>query len=302
MSPKSYLSQALRIFSFALAIIGAGLSSASLMHAQTVSADFGSRSGTTPVIPSGIISVGGTASMPQAAITTMTGSTLNQTRVWISLPQIYATPIADFSALHDELTIMKANGIHALGVIEGTPPSLGATPCTPPSNVATWGHMAASVVAYADKYFPGILTDYEIWNEPELPRSLCAANATAELNAYVAMFAAAASQMHAQAKADGQVIRTGGPSTSQLAGKAPIYIPAITNNAATAPYLDFVSFHMYLTGLSNIQNGMTWPQLYAVNQASVGGQQYFYKLIESLVRSGHQPNAATTPIYIDGIQ
>lgn len=298
MSNKSYVSRVLPIFCFLAVFIYSGFSSTLLTQAQTVAADFGNRSGVTPVIPIGMISVGGTASMPPAAISTMTASTLNQTRVWISIPQIYATPIADFSVLHSELTVMKANGMHGLGVIAGTPPSLGATFCTPPSNMNTWGQMAASVVAYADRYFPGILVDYEIWNEPELPKSICAANATAQLNTYVAMFAAAASRMHAQAKADGQVIRTGGPSTSQLAGKAPIYIPAIANNPATAPYLDFVSFHLYLTGLSNIQNGMTWPQLYAANQVSYGGVQYFYKFIESLVRSGHQPNAATTPIYI----
>jgi len=157
--------------------------------------------------------------------------------------------------------------------------------------------MAASVVAHMDQKFPGLMQDYEIWNEPELPASLCVADATARLNDYVSMFGYAASAMHAQAKADGQTIRTGGPVISQLS-QAATWFPALLDNASAAPYVDFVSFHIYVANLTDIQKGMTWPELYAITQSPTRGLAYYYKKLEPLVRSGHQPNAASTPIFI----
>jgi hypothetical protein len=104
--------------------------------------------------------------------------------------------------------------------------------------------------------------------------------------------------MHAQAQKDGQPIRTGGPDISRVKVMGPVWIPALLSNPSTAPYVDFVSFHIYLTGLSDIQNGMTWSQLYATTQSTTGGMAYYYKTLEALVRKGQQPNAASTPIYI----
>ena len=157
--------------------------------------------------------------------------------------------------------------------------------------------MAASVVAHMDQKFPGLMQDYEIWNEPELPASLCVADATARRNDYVSMFGYAASAMHAQAKADGQTIRTGGPVISQLS-QAATWFPALLDNASAAPYVDFVSFHLYITGQKNIDDGMQWSDLYSITQSSQNGLAYYYQMIDSLVRAGQQPNAATTPIYL----
>ncbi len=268
--------------------------------AQTVSADFASRSGATPVIPSGLLQVGGIGSSlsNSTGISTLTGAGLNQTRFWVNLNQIYATSTANFSSLDSSLNRMKAAGIHPLAVMFGTPKSLGAKVCTPPSNTTKWGQMAAAVVAHADKYYPNVIVNYEIWNEPELTASMCGANATANLKAYVAIFEAAASRMHAQAKADGRTIHTGGPTISRVAAAGPTYISALVNNSATAPYVDFVSFHIYLSGLTNIQKHMNWSQLYAMTQASNSGLGYYYRLIEPYVRKGKQPNAANTPIFV----
>ena len=268
--------------------------------AQTVSADFASRSGATPVIPSGLLQVGGIGSSlsNSTGISTLTAAGLNETRFWINVNQIYATSTANFSSMDSALNRMKAAGIHPLAVMFGTPRSLGAKVCTPPSNMTKWGQMAAAIVAHADKYYPNLIVNYEIWNEPELTNSMCGANAAANLKAYVSMFAAAASRMHAQAKADGRTIHTGGPTISRVAAEGPIYVPALVNNSATAPYVDFISFHIYLSGLTNIQKGMNWSQLYAMTQATTGGLGYYYRLIEPYVRRGKQPNAANTPIFI----
>ncbi len=298
MSVHAISFKSIRAYIYGLAV--ATLLTACGVQAQLVSADFGSRNGATPVVPSGLLTVGGTGSSltNSAAINTMTSAGLNHTRFWINLNQIYATSTGNFTSLGQTLARMKAAGIHPLGVVFGTPASLAPSTCSAPSNVKTWGEMAAAVVAYADKNYPGVLQDYEIWNEPELANSLCITDDTARLNAYVSMFASAASAMHAQAKADGQPIRTGGPVISRLKAMGPIWIPALLSNTSTAPYVDFVSYHIYLSGLTNIQAGMNWAQLYAMTQSTSGGLAYYYKLLEPLVRQGHQPNAASTPIYV----
>jgi hypothetical protein len=277
----------------------ATLFGASAARSQTVSANFAGRSGATKPVPAGLFGIGGTGYTVrgQASVNLITTAGLNQTRFWIDVSQLYATSTPNFSLIDSTLTLMRASGLHPIAVIYGTPSSLASKPCAPPSNMAKWGQMAASVVAHIDQHFPRFLQDYEIWNEPELASSLCAASATAQLTAYVSMFAAASSAMHAQASRDGDPIRVGGPDISQLS-LASTWIPALLNNASTAPYVNFVSFHLYVSGLYDIQHGMTWSTLYARTQSSTLGLAHYYKLIEPLVRAGHQPNAGSTPIYI----
>jgi hypothetical protein len=280
-------------------LVVAFLGTALAVQSQTVTANFGNRSGSTAFVPSGLFSVGGTGSTitDPGTINTLAAAGLNGTRFWVNLQSIYAKKNPNFNSLDKTLETMKDAGLHPLAVLYETPSSLGSTSCSPPSDIWQWGQMAASVVAHVDKKFPGLLQDYEIWNEPELATSLCIANATTRLNTYIAMFAEAAAAMHAQAEADGETIRTGGPVISQLS-QGPTWIPALLNNSSAAPYVDFVSFHLYITGLPNIQAGMNWSQLYAITQSSTQGLAYYYKKLEPLVRAGHQPNAASTPIYI----
>jgi hypothetical protein len=268
-------------------------------QAQTVTADFGGRSGLTAAVPAGVFAVGGmgdSLTNPRG-IATLTSAGLTGTRFWIGLQQVYATSTPNFAVLDSELKIMSAAGVHPIAVIYDTPASLGGNQCGPPSSVSTWGAMAASVVAHADQNFPGLLQDYEIWNEAELDTSLCISDYNTRLNTYVSMYAAAASAMHAQAKADGQTIRTGGPAIVEL-NMAPYWLPEFLSNQSTAPYVDFVSFHLYVSGQNELSEGMDWPQLYGFTQSSTRGVAYYYQMIESLVRAGKQPNAATTPMYL----
>ncbi len=268
-------------------------------QAQTVTADFGGRSGSTAVVPSGFFSVSGIGDplADPAAIASLTSAGLNRTRSGLAFSRSTQPPPQTFSVLDSQLQIISASGVHAIGVIYDTPPSLGSNQCGPPSDIKRWGQLAASVVAHVDRNFPGVLLEYEIWNEPELPTSLCISDDTTRLNTYVAMFAAAASAMHAQAQADGVTIHTGGPVICHV-GEGGVWIPALLNNALTAPYVDFVSFHIYMTGQTNIDNGMTWQDLYSQTQALHGGLANAYTWIEPFVRAGHQPNPASTPIYI----
>ena len=281
-----------------LTLLVALLLTASALRAQTVTADFGGRSVSTAAIPSGLFAIGtGASVMPQGPLAQVKDAGLTGSRFWIPLQQVYATSTPNFSYLDATLKIMSNAGLHPVGVIYDTPASLASNPCGAPSNVAKWGNMAASVVAHVDQKFPGLLQEYEIWNEPELATSLCVSDPTARLNAYVSIFAAAASAMHAQAKADGQTIHTGGPVISQMS-QASTWLPALLSNSVAAPYVDFVSFHLYITGQNNIDAGMTWSDLYSMTQSSTHGIAYYYQMVQSLVRAGHQPNAAKTPIYV----
>ena len=268
-------------------------------RAQTVTADFGGRSGSTGTIPAGFFAVGGTGDSltDPGGITTLTSAGLTGTRFWIGLQQVYATSTPNFTVLDSELQIISASGLHPIAVIYDTPASLGASKCAPPSSVSRWGEMAASVVAHTDQDFPGLLQDYEIWNEAELATSLCISDYNTRLNTYVSLFAAAASAMHAQAKADGQAIRTAPAPMAEL-NMAPYWLPALLNNQATAQYVDFVSFHLYPSGQNELDEGMDWPQLYGLTQSNTRGVAFYYQMIELLVRAGQQPNAETTPIFI----
>ncbi len=299
MSEKASLPRAASNYGFWLVLSLAGMLGVSALHAQTVSANFGNRSGSTPAVPAGIFSAGGTGTAPvnsQSTIGLFTAAGIDRTRIWIPLDQVYATSSANFSYLDHSLQTISNSGLHPLGVIYNTPPSLGWSSCVAPSDYWQWGQMAASVVAHVDQKFPGLMQDYEIWNEPELQGSLCTGSMASNLSAYVSMFAAAGKAMHTQATADGQVIHVGGPVISQLS-QASTWIPALLTNGSTEPYVDFVSFHLYITGQTNIDDGMTWSQLYSITQGS-RGVAYYYQMIEPYVRAGYQKNAASTPIYI----
>lgn len=299
--PKaSKLQQALSRIIGCLLLFAAMLVGGLTSQAQTVSADFGGRTAATPVVPKGLFAVNGVGSTlsDTGAINTLTNAGLDGTRFWIPMDQIFANPSAlNYSYLDRYLTTIQNTGLKPIAVMNGTPPSLGAKACSVPSNISQWGQMAATVVAHIDQKFPGLVQDYEIWNEPESTTSLCVTGSTSALNTYVSLYQAAAPAMKAQAQADNQTIRIGGPVIADMT-QASTWLPALLNNASTAPYVDFVSFHLYITGQNEINNGMQWSNLYATSQGSTGGLIHYYNLVESLVRAGKQPNAASTPIYV----
>ena len=79
---------------------------------------------------------------------------------------------------------------------------------------------------------------------------------TGRLTAYVALYAAAAKAMHQQAAADGTTIAVGGPAIANPIGVASLWLPGLLNNPGTAPYVNFVSYHLYLAGSNPTE--MTW--------------------------------------------
>ncbi len=165
-----------------------------------------------------------------------------------------------------------------------------------------WGQLAALMVAHVDHNFPQIHAMYEIWNEPDQAQFLCVPDGdpTAEqdrLAQYKAIFSAAAPQMKQQASKDGTSIKIGGPALAYpLQQQLTIWFPGLLNDPSIYPYMDFVTYQRYVYGHS-FNGGST--SLVANAQDPVLGITAEYEQVAKAVHAGKQPNAATTPIYLD---
>jgi len=278
--------------------------------AASITVDFGSRSGTQLAIPSGMLGAHYLAGDPYWGIVSdaanqgaVVQAGLKSTRMHANLPKVYATTTPDWSQIDGTIKSLQALGVHPIVEMDLTPPWLQPSTLQCPTNPATsvpadlakWGQMAASFVAHFDKTFPGVVLDYEIWNEPNGP-NLCSKN---KLSDYLAIYAAAAPLMKAQAKADGVSIRVGGPASAGVA------MTSLLTDTRTAPYVDFFSYHVYLAGPTEIQQGMTWdgaggtPSLLSMILNSSTGEQALYMQVVAAVKSAKTPLGAKTPIYLD---
>src|SRR5579883_1078891 len=270
-----------------------------------VSVDFGSRTNTKYPVPAGILAVNHVDGLhnptDMAMIATM-GTKVSRT--YALIPQVYATQTPDWSKLDPLIANLQSLGMHIILQVAYTPAWLqpNPNPCgagnttVAPTDVNKWGQIAASYVAHMDQKFPGVVTDYEIWNEPDTG-GLC--GNTNRLNTYLAIYAAAAPLMKQQAAADGVSIRIGGPTT---AGMNSSWFTALLTNSSTAPYVDFVSYHNYIMSITDVN--ATWDSyngnnsLYQRTQMP-GGAASMYAKAAGLVAAGHQPGGALTPIYVD---
>jgi hypothetical protein len=208
-----------------------------------------------------------TTSMP-----TVVNAGIDQSRVFLSLDQIFATATPNYSVYDIYVSRLQAGGVHGIGVLTGTPPALGATFCTPPSDPQKWATLAASVVARMEQKFPGVIQRYEVWNEPDATGTLCPST----LSTYLGIYAAAGPAIRAQTKA-----AIGGP-TLAIPSRNLSWISSLLSNPATAPYVDFVSYHVYLTGLTDISNGLKWAGLFADTQSTTGGIAQYYTRVSAM--------------------
>jgi hypothetical protein len=165
-----------------------------------------------------------------------------------------------------------------------------------PTNITEWTQIAAQYVAHMDSTFPGVVQGYEIWNEPNATGMCTTAN---HMNTYMAIYAAAAPAMKAQAAQDGTTIRIGGPV---LSGYSAIWFNTLLTSPSTAPYVDFVSYHQYFFGSTQMQ--VQWDtytgdiSLYEATQDPSVGAAGVYGRVAGLVAAGSQPLGAQTPIYV----
>ncbi len=167
--------------------------------------------------------------------------------------------------------------------------------------IAKWALMAAQVVAHMDKTYPKLNPYYEIWNEPDGVRYMCTANndpnpQNTKWTYYRPIYAAAAPQMKAQAQKDNMSIKVGGPALAYPRGHSKFWFPLFVNEPTIAPYIDFISYHQY--SAADTWDG-TKPALLTLMQVPPFSVANQYEYISSVIHAGKQPNAKTTPIYID---
>jgi len=137
-----------------------------------------------------------------------------------------------------------------------------------------------------------VVTDYEIWNEPDTG-GMCTGKD--KLQTYLALYAAVAPQIKQQVAADGATARVGGPAA---ATNNTAWFSALTESPSTAPYLDFISYHNYIGGAQQINakwdsnNGT--PSLYEMTEDETTGAAALY-----VASSKSLPGISRIPIYID---
>jgi hypothetical protein len=270
--------------------------------------DFGSRASSLHAIPSAMFGAEHFDSLHnQSDIDMVVRAGITYARFYAELPVVFPTA-ASVSAPqwqkvdHTFQSVGVTAGTHIMVQMTQTPAWLArsgvcttAPTASMPSNVNTWAKLAALYVAHMDQKFPGIVTDYEIWNEPNTA-AFCdpGRNALAD---YQALYAAAAPLMKAQAARDGKTIRIGGPAG---AGLVTSWVQALTTNPKTAPYVDFISYHRYLFGSKELTakwdtyNGV--QSIYQRTQDSISDPRTTYLMATSLLAAGKNGCCAKTSI------
>jgi hypothetical protein len=283
-------------------VSGTGANSTPQIASVTV--DFGSRSGSQVVIPANILGTEYLESLPtNANRATVVQGGFTTARYRLDVSTVYHTQTPSWGAFDNDMTKFVAAGVHPLIELVNTPSFLqpspllcaGAPTTSVPTDVNMWGQLVASILAHLDQKFPGLVQNYEIWNEPDTT-ALCSNN---RISDYLRIYAAAAPQLKAQAKTDGVSIFVGGPAA---AGPA---FPTLMTDSTTAPYVDFYSYHVYEGDSNDVKNGMTWdgaggtPSLRAMVLDPKKGVQALYLQAYNQVKAGKTPLGAKTPIYFD---
>ena len=270
---------------------------------SSITADFGSRANNTAIVPAGMFGYGRAESLRTTSDRNLLSEAgVTEGRLAAQIVLVFATSTPNWTKIDPLISTIQAAGQHAMLQLNQSPPWLqptsgscaGNSYAAPTSN-SEWAQMAAQYVEHMDTTFPGVVTDYEIWNEPNAPL-LCAAD---HLSSYLALYAAAAPAMKAQAARDGKAIRVGGPV---LSGYNASWITSFLSNPSTAPYVDFVSYHQYFGGPTDLN--VRWdtdtgiPSLYDATQNVSTGASGDYKRVQALVAAGSQPGGGLTPIYV----
>jgi hypothetical protein len=270
----------------------------------SITADFNSRANTTAPIPAGMLGYGRGESLHNTAdrqLLTQAGLTTSRLSALITL--VYASQTPDWTKIDPYIASLQSTGQHAILQLHQSPTWLQPTSgkCAnssyaAPTDVNAWAQIAASYVAHFDSAFPGVVQDYEIWNEPNATGMCATVN---QMNTYMSIYAAAAPAMKAQAAQDSSTIRVGGPVIS---GYSQLWINTLLTNPSTAPYVDFVSYHQYIFGQTQLE--AQWdtytriPSLYEMTQDPSTGAFANYNKTLAQVALGKQPGGASTPVYV----
>ena len=272
---------------------------------SSITADFGGRANNTAVVPANMFGYGRGESIHSTAdrqLLTQGGLTVSRmsAQIW-NVFKNGSTP--NWTLIDPMIAQVQAAGQHAILQMNQSPPWLEPTSgsCAgnsfaAPTDNNQWATIAAEYVAHMDATFPGVVQDYEIWNEPN-SAGMCSTQD--HMTTYMALYAAAAPAMKAQAAQDGVSIRIGGPV---LSGYSATWFQTLMSNTGTAPYVDFLSYHQYFFGSGQLQ--AQWdqytgdPSLYEDEQDPTIGAQGNYGRVVQLAAQGSQPLGAQVPIYV----
>ena len=263
--------------------------------------DFGGRAPNANVIPHGVLGVNRVDWLYDPSAEQLVAKAgFKLSRSYANIPSVFESRKPDWTKIDRQISKMQSAGFHVLLQLSFTPPWLQPqpNPCksdpttAAPTDMKAWAAIAGQMVAHMDEKFPGVVTDYEIWNEPDTG-GMCGTKD--KLNTYLALYAAAAPIIKQQAAADGANVRVGGPATSSA---NPNWISVLTTSPETAPYVDFISYHNYIGGKDEL--GAKWdenaglPGLYEMTQDSkTGAAAVYIKASEALKTHGAKP------VYID---
>lgn len=269
--------------------------------------DFDNRSGHQHGLAAGILGINHVDWLQDSADEQLVASAgFNLSRTYANLQEVFAVKgHPNWQKLDPHLSKLRAAGFHVLLQISYTPdwlqPRLNSCEAdrtkAAPTDAQAWAQLAATIVAHMDSRFPGLVTDYEIWNEPDTGGMCTKAD---RLETYLKLYAAAAPLMKRRAADDGVTIRVGGPATAELNED---WFHALLTNPSTAPYVDFVSYHNYVGGSKDLD--ATWDShtsgtpLYQLTQDKSNGPAAVYVQAEKLVAAGKQPLGPSTPVYVD---
>jgi hypothetical protein len=231
-------------------------------------------------------------------------------RFYAQIPFVFQTnSTANWQAIDFIVQKISAGGVHVMLQMVQTPPWLqpDPNPCgagnssAMPTDVNAWASLATQYVKHMDETFPGVVTDYEIWNEPNTV-ALCGL-ASARAGNYMKLYAAAAPMMRAQAAADAQAsglpaARVGGPGTAGLQSG---WVTEMLSDPIISQNIDFLSYHDYL--FTNHQTGAQWDtyngvySVYQRTQDSGAGPMHSYVFATRMVAAGKQPQGKNLPVY-----
>ncbi|MGA3131278.1 MAG: choice-of-anchor D domain-containing protein [Terracidiphilus sp.] len=265
--------------------------------------DFGSRASNQNPVPAGLFGAERLESMHNAAdLDLVLAGGFTQGRTYAQIPTVFATSTPNWSSIDSTIQRVTANGgVHIMLQMYQMPSWLQeSTYCgvySPPSDLNAWGSIGAQYVKHMDTTFPGIVTDYEIWNEPN-NESLCVPSGDNQMTDYMNMYRAIATQMKAQAQADGSTIRVGGPATDSLQAT---WVNAMLSDPTISQNIDFMSYHNYFMGSAgesamwDTYNGAA--SIYQLTQ-DINGPANIYDYAGTLVAAGQQPQGKNLPIYV----
>jgi Glycosyl hydrolases family 39 len=275
----------------------------------SVAVDFGSRSSSLHQIPSHFFGAERINSMHNAAdLDLVRAGGFNYARLYAGMAQSFPTSSSsNFNGIDGTIRFISGGGMHIMLQIYQTPPFLqpSPNPCGTgqngnnvyPTDINTWGKLAAQLVKHMDETFPGVVTDYEIWNEPNTT-AMCHAPNGNNLAAYLALYKAAAPLMRAQIAADKSSARVGGPAT---AGMQSSWMTAMLADPVISQNIDFLSYHDYMFSSSEL--GAQWDtyngasSVYQKTQNTGNGPMQVYNYATRLVAAGKQPQGKNLPIY-----